>query len=256
MRILCCNILKSDAEDGINNWEHRRDLCGGIIGRREPDIVCFQEMRRNQYLDMQKALRRFDAWGLSKTATCPHPINAIFAHSQRFECLPAGGYWLSETPHVAGSASWGSASIRLANWVRFKNIDSDQEFRIINTHLDHVGETARLQQAQMIVEDAFAYPSDYPQILCGDMNAEPESSVIDLFTAGGWRDTYSALHDRNDADFTYHAFQGHRHQTNQRKIDWIFARGTLKPFHAAIIRECAGDRYPSDHYFVEADVSP
>jgi endonuclease/exonuclease/phosphatase family metal-dependent hydrolase len=213
-------------------------------------------MRRNQYLDMQTALPMFDAWGLSKTATCRHPINAIFAHRRRFECLAVGGYWLSKTPHIAGSSAWGSASIRLANWVRLKEGVTDQEFRIINTHLDHVSETARLQQAQMIMADTAAYPPDYPQILCGDMNAEPGSSAINLLTAGGWWDTYAAVHEQKEAGFTYHGFEGRRYQADQKKIDWIFARGGFQPFHATIIREHAGDRYPSDHYFIEADVSP
>jgi endonuclease/exonuclease/phosphatase family metal-dependent hydrolase len=38
------------------------------------------------------------------------------------------------------------------------------------------------------------------------------------------------------------------------KIDWIFARGATRVVGAAIIRDSRDGRFPSDHYFVSADV--
>ena len=38
------------------------------------------------------------------------------------------------------------------------------------------------------------------------------------------------------------------------KIDWIFSRGAVKPVAATIVRDGRNDHYPSDHYFVSAEV--
>ncbi len=39
------------------------------------------------------------------------------------------------------------------------------------------------------------------------------------------------------------------------KIDWIFARGGLLPLDSTIVTTHEAGRYPSDHYFVSADVT-
>jgi hypothetical protein len=38
------------------------------------------------------------------------------------------------------------------------------------------------------------------------------------------------------------------------KIDFIFCRGNVTPAWSNIIRDHRGEMYPSDHYFVVADV--
>ena len=113
---------------------------------------------------------------------------------------------------------------------------------------------SRQQQAHMIVEDAKAYPDDYPQILTGDMNCDSRNPAIAEFKAGGWVDTYGAVHGTEDPGPAYHAFLGAKTESEVGKMDWIFVRGGIKPVEAAIIRDSAGDRFPSDHYFVSATV--
>ena len=255
MRVLSCNIRKSDVEDGPNNWVCRRGICTSVILSQAPDIVCFQEMRRQQYLDLRAAMPAFDAFGMTKTATCGHPINAIFFRRDAFDVIAAGGYWLSETPHIAGTSSWGSFSIRLVNWLRLSERASEAEFRVINTHLDHLSDRARMKQAEMIVSDAEAYPDTYRQILSGDMNVAKEHPVIKNFEKAGWQDTYTAAHGDEDPGFTYHAFEGPRHRVDGKRIDWLFFRGKVKTTDSAIIKDGEDGRYPSDHYFVRADIN-
>ena len=66
-----------------------------------------------------------------------------------------------------------------------------------------MSQTAREQQARLIVEDATAYPDDYPQLLTGDMNCDGANAAIERFRQGGWQDTHAALHGDENPD-TFH----------------------------------------------------
>ncbi len=255
MRILTCNIRYSGAPDGGNGWAHRKDICVDIIRSHAPDVICFQEMWEEQFHDLRPAFRGFETFGMADEPLGRHPVNSVFFRSDAFTLISAGGYWLSKTPHVPGSKSWDSDCVRLANWLRLLDKASGQEFRVINTHLDHISQLARERQAQLIVDDACAYPQDYAQLLAGDMNCDVENAAIGVFRTGGWQDTYGTIHGSEDPGHTFHDFEGSDHQPENGKIDWILAKGETRVLDSAIIRDARNGRFPSDHYFVSADVS-
>jgi endonuclease/exonuclease/phosphatase family metal-dependent hydrolase len=254
VKILCCNIRYAGAQDGSNSWPYRKDLCVQVLRSHQPDILCFQEMSYEQCAVVRAAFPGHAWHGLVDEPVGRNPTNAIFYRQELFQLISAGGYWLSKTPHIPGSFSWQSACVRLANWVRLIHLESGEEFRVINTHLDHISQMAREQQAQLVNEDAAAYPVDYPQVLAGDMNSDQANPAIGLFNQGGWKDTYEAVHGAGDPGPTFHEFLGAQGPSDLGKIDWIFTRGKLKTTEAEIIRDCPEGRYPSDHYFVMAEV--
>lgn len=256
MRILTANIRYYDGNDGRNHWNYRKELCVRVMLSRQPDIICTQETSVEQFSDLRRLLPDYDAFGIVDTTTGRNPQNAIFYRREVFALISAGGYWLSETPHVTGSSSWGSACIRLLNWLRLEEKASGNEFRVLNTHLDHVSQKAREEQGRLIVEDAFAYPEDYPQILAGDMNANATNPVIHRFKESGWRDTYETVHGSEGDGFTWHNFEGEALSSHRElgRIDWIFVRGGVCVEEAEIVRDMECGRYPSDHYFVYADI--
>ena len=251
---MTCNIRYAGADDGHNGWAYRKDACIEVIRSRAPEIICFQEMWHEQRVDLSAAFDEFSSFGLTSRATDRHPANTIFYRRDLFTSISAGGYWLSETPHVTGSKSWGSADVRLANWVRLEDTRSQKEFRVISTHLDHISQTAREQQARVITEDAGAFPQDYPQVLAGDMNCDGRNKAIMTFTEAGWKDTYKTVHGTDDPGHTFHEFQGPEHTTDIGKMDWIFARGKTQVTGAQVVTDTLNGRYPSDHYFVVADL--
>jgi len=254
MRLMSCNIRYSAARDGDNAWPRRRQLVAEVILSREPDVVCFQEMSREQYLYLRGALTGYAAFAMVDQPTGQSPQDAIFWRSEGLALVSAGGYWLSETPHVPGSKSWDSNNVRLANWVRLVINGSGLEVRVVGTHLDHISQTARENQARLINEDAAAYPEVYPQVLLGDMNAPYENPAIQAFLRGGWQDTYAEVHPGEDPGHTFHGFRGEAFEQQEGRIDWIFARGRLRTVGAEIVRDARDGRFPSDHYFVAADV--
>ena len=253
MRIMSCNVRCEGAQDGPNDWVHRREFCVEVMRSREPDIICCQEVWETQVVDLRKGLEGYEWFGTIDEPQTRRPVNSIFYRPDRLELLSSGSYWLSQTPHVCGSRSWDSACVRLACWVRVVDTDSGRELRVVSTHLDHVSQAARENQAGVLNEDASAYPAEYPQLLAGDMNAEPDNPAIERFLGAGWRDTWEAAHGHPDTGGTFHSFQGTESPTTPR-IDWIFSRGALRATGAEVVRDHAEGRYPSDHYFITADV--
>lgn len=256
MKILACNIRRFGAQDGDNSWPCRKDICAQLVAAQSPDIICFQEMWDKQFSDLSATFPEYLTYGIiADQPDGRHPKNCIFYHPDTYIRISAGGYWLSERPHVAGTKSWDSAGVRLANWVRLEDRATGTEFRVVNTHLDHISQTARENQAKLIVEDSSAYPEDYPQILTGDMNCDSRNKAIDVFKAGSWIDTYGCVHGTEDPGYTFHKFLGPKYDSSIGKIDWIFMRGKVNVIDAEIITDSVNGRFPSDHYFVSATFS-
>ena len=260
---LSCNIRKSLPEDdeGGNGWEARKDLCFEVIRAQGADVICLQECSNAQLTDVQRRLPEFESFGLANPGELFNPTNLILFSKARFDLISAGGFWLSETPHVAGSRSWDCAHPRFANWVQLRERDSGRELRVWNTHFDHIGQLARERQAQIVVEASTVFPDELPQLLTGDLNADATNAAVKRLTDAGWLDTYAAVHGPQDPGFTFHAFLGPDFPTQtpqhkiKGKIDWILYRGPVWALAAAIIRDGRNGRYPSDHYFVSAEVT-
>jgi len=255
MKLLSCNIRYCGAPDGENAWENRKDLCLRILRERAPDVICFQELWARQFDDLSAALPEYGSWAILDHSWGPNPTNGIFYRRGRWRPAGTGGYWLSDTPQVPGSRSWGSDNVRLANWITLEDPSTGFSFRVVNTHLDHISQEARENQARVVVEEA-ALLGDFPQILTGDMNSDAPNRAIAVFKEGGWVDTDEAANGTAYAGHTYHAFLGEAYASAIGKMDWIFLRGPLRARSAEVIRDADGGRFPSDHYFLEAAIEP
>ena len=255
IKILSCNIRTSRAEDGENGWAFRRELCRDVIRGRDGDVIGFQEMTPEQMSYLNAEFPEHDAYWILDRPTDGEPVNAVFYRREAFTLQSAGGYWLSEKPHVPGSRSWKSDCIRLANWVLLAEKRSGRRFRLINTHLDHVSQRARENQSALIIEDAAAYDASFAQILTGDMNAGRGNPAIQAFKKAGWRDALETVFGDRELGRTAHEFLGAEAcEGAEGRIDWIFTRGEARVMSAEIIRDSAGGRHPSDHYFLAAQI--
>ena len=253
--IISANIRCACAKDGDNSWAFRKEVCANILRGHAPDIICFQEMWHEQLEDLLERLPGYGWHGIADEPAGRNPQNAVFYRKERLARVCAGSYWLSETPHVPGSRSWDSVCIRLAAWLRLEDRQTGREFRIVNTHLDHRGQTARENQARLINEDARVYPEEYPQVLAGDMNAECDNPAIQIFADAGWRDTWRTVNGDEDPGRTFHGFQGFEYDGSIGKIDWIFTRGQAAAVSAAVIRDSIDGRFPSDHFYLKTELT-
>jgi endonuclease/exonuclease/phosphatase family metal-dependent hydrolase len=175
--------------------------------------------------------------------------------------LRHGHFWLSTTPDAPGSISWDSALPRMVTWVELRDVQNPTEtFVFMNTHWDHVGDTARLNSATLVRQKVPELASGIPVIVVGDFNADQGSDpyrrmrgLDDFDNVRNFQDTYRNLHDDADTVGTAHGFDG---IAGDRRIDWILHDNDFETLSAAIVRTSFEGSYPSDHFPITATIRP
>ena len=51
--------------------------------------------------------------------------------------ISSGDFWLSDTPDVAGSITWGHPHPRMVTWALFEQRSDGRRFYLFNTHLPY-----------------------------------------------------------------------------------------------------------------------
>ena len=267
LTVLSCNIRVALPEDEAtgNGWHTRRELCLEVIRAQKPDVICLQEVLREQMEDLERGLTEFASFGFEGPEMDPRKVgyqgiakNPIFYVRARYDFVSAGGFWLSETPHLPGSLSWESARARHVNWVRLRDRASGRQFRVLSTHLDHKSQHAREEQMKLILAEAALYPAEFPQVLAGDLNAGAANPVLKLVLDAGWTNTRTAAPGPRDEGNTTHDFLGPKFvpkteaARKRGPIDFILTHGPISTREWKIVRDSRNGRYPSDHYFLSA----
>lgn len=263
VRVVTANIrqmVDADIKTG-NGWEQRRELCCDVLLVQDADIFCFQESRSAQLSYFKRSMPGFACFGIDNQRIDGAPLeppNAIMYSTCRFEKVDSGGFWLSATPDTPFTHFKGSYN-RLANWLRLKDRKNGCEIIVWNTHLHHRGDAIRDKQIAVFLGRAGKVSSAIPQILTADFNTSAERAVIKSIKSAGWTDSYEFIYGSDDPGATAHRFQGVRfvetpEGQKRHKIDFVFCNKQFRPVDAEVIRDSRGGRYPSDHYFVSAEL--
>ncbi len=256
LRVMSFNVRCAPANDGINNWANRRELCLKTIRDWKPDLLGTQEAVETQYEALVAGLPEMQIVGVARDdGKRKGEWSALLFRPDRFELIDSGTFWLSETPDVPGSRSWDSSLPRICTWALLRDKQAGRELLCANTHLDHVGKIARQESARLIARKLPELARGAPVILMGDFNAyEDESSYAALTSPlGGFIDTYRQLNPtRGEDELTYHAYTGKK---NGSRIDYILHTNQLRTVEAQIMHTPATNGvYPSDHYPITAIV--
>lgn len=246
MRVMTFNIRFENDRDGENAWGFRRDLVARLILKHSPDIVGTQEGLWDQLQFLHDELKGYSLHAPERVMddTCQYP--SLFIKNDRFDILGGEEFWLSKTPGVHRSKDWDSAFPRMMSAARLRCRQTGKDLWAIVTHLDHMGEEARYQQALILAH--WIAPKEGAKILMGDFNDSPGSSVYQTLVAGqtGLLDTWRELGCKDDETaYTHHGFDG---VPRKNRLDWILVSPDLRVIHAEIIRDHESGRYPSDHF--------
>jgi len=240
--------------DGLPDpWPDRRAAAATVINDERPTVIGTQEGLYPQLRDLASDIPSSYDWiGIGREGGSRGEIAAIFYDTRRLEPREFDHFWLSDTPSVVGSATWGNQVVRMATWVRFHDRRTDREFLVLNTHLDHAVEGARRKGAQLISR-RLAATSDIPIIVTGDFNtpAEASESYRTLTTDTGLCDTWLAAEKRlTPAYATFHGYQSPT--VDGDRIDWILVSPHVRVTAAAINTRTLDGRWASDHWPVQA----
>jgi endonuclease/exonuclease/phosphatase family metal-dependent hydrolase len=245
------NLRFANPADGPNEWQFRKELVVDVILNHRPDLLGTQEGTVPQLQFLTERLPGYRPLTAHRRVdpTCQYPT--IFYRAGRFQVQESNEFWLSQTPTIHRSLSWGSAFPRMATYGLFREEGRTNTFYFINTHLDHISDAARREGARMIRN--FFFPLNLPIILVGDFNEPPDGPVYrELINADSpLRDTWRAVHPQVIEASTQHGFNGER---LGHRIDWILATPSFQVRRAAIVRDSQDGRYPSDHFPYEAEV--
>lgn len=235
-------------------WPVRRPLVGESIRHFDPDILGTQEGLISQLMDLRRDLPEYCFVGQGREGGSQGEFVAIFYRADRFAPLEEGHFWLSDTPDLAGTSTWGNRYKRMATWVRFSDRLWEREIIVLNTHWDHEVPAAREKSAGLIRERVGHWPAEVPVVVMGDFNAiAGQDRAHDLMVQDGFfQDTWTTAVKRSGDPLldTFHDFQPHRRAG--RRIDWILTRGPLHPHGVEIVSWQGGGLYPSDHFPVVA----
>jgi endonuclease/exonuclease/phosphatase family metal-dependent hydrolase len=251
MRLMTFNLRFDTPVDGFNAWEFRKDLLVEVILNHLPDLLGTQEGTVPQLRFLEEHLPGYIPLTAHRRVdpTCQYPT--IFYRRDRFHVHESNEFWLSETPSVHRSRSWGSAFPRLATYGLFRETGRATSFYFINTHLDNISEAARREGARMIRN--FFFPLNLPIILVGDFNEPPAAPVYRELIQGDspLRDTWREVHPPDEEATTQHGFDG---ELRGSRIDWILVTPPFKVRRVAIVTDSQDGHYPSDHFPYEAEV--
>lgn len=181
LNIMTFNIRLDAESDSLNNWKYRKDVAAQVIKNYNVDIVGAQEVCPNQMQDLKDRLPDYIAVGVGRDdgTNGPHSgeSSPLFYKKDRFKEHGSGTFWLSETPQIP-SKGWDAAYPRVATWAVLEDMTSGKKIFVVNTHLDHIGQEARIKGVTLMLEKAMEVAEGYPVILTGDFNSEPTSDVI------------------------------------------------------------------------------
>lgn len=251
LNIMTFNIRYDNPEDGMNNWQYRKEYVANSILFHDVDILGTQEVLHNQMVDLKKLLPDYQSVGVGREdGKEKGEYSALFYKKNRFSVVESGYFWLSATPEIAGSKGWDGACERIASWAKLKDLKSGKEVLTMNTHFDHVGVVARRESVTLILNKLSELANGIPVILMGDFNAEPDSVVIKTIlntsNENHLIDSRSISPLVYGPSWSFHDF-GKIPFEKRPLIDYIFISKDIEISKYGVLAETDNDIFLSDH---------
>ncbi len=224
------------------SWYYRADLIVNNIEKYQPSIIGFQEATKSQYEYMTDCLVGFDSVIEFRDNTpiaegCP-----VFYRSDMYTLVDKGSFWLSQTPEVM-SKDWDSACYRICSYVILEEKETNKQFVVFNTHLDHVSDEARIKGIGVVLDKIKQFGS-LPSIIMGDFNADESSVTYENVT----KDFLDAKYQTENtmSGCTYQAFG---EQLDNENIDYFMISKTgITVNEYKVVTDTYDGVYPSDHF--------
>lgn len=240
--------LRYPADDPGHQWEQRRPAMAALLNLERPTVIGIQEGYVRQLRDVVVDLPDGYDWiGEGRDGGDRGECTAVVYDRTRLEPLGHSHLWLSDTPDVPGSATWGNVVPRMATWVRFRDAATAGEFVVLNTHLDHRSAPARQRGAQLLAATVGAFGT-MPAVVTGDFNARAGSNATyeTMVSRAGLSDAWLAAQQRLTPE--YATYGGYRTPVlDGPRIDWILTSAGIETEAIAINPSTVDGRFPSDH---------
>lgn len=256
LKVMSFNILAGqDSDTGDHSWPSRKIACLAMLRQEMPEVAGIQEARRDQITCLAANMPEYayTAQAVRDAAASMH--NMILYRKDRFSLLDSGVFWLSDTPGVM-SKGWDGDQNRCAVWVKLGENGSGKELFFFCTHLDHIGEQARLKGARLIVSQIKEIAGTAASVfVVGDMNASYAAADSRRAQLQPFYDWMYAARDsafETTSKMSYNAL-GERATQPTWNIDHIFYRNVAARKYRVLDGGGYGVTYISDHWPITLD---
>jgi endonuclease/exonuclease/phosphatase family metal-dependent hydrolase len=255
IKVMTYNLRVDFGGDGENNWEFRRDFLASQISYNDPDFMGIQEGKLHQlkYIDSVLVHHAYIGRGRDNSEN-QGEYSAIFYNTGKFNVISQATFWLSETPDKV-SKGWDAAYERICTYGLFEDKKTKKRFYVFNTHLDNIGETARQNEARLLLQKINAVNTKkLPVILTGDFNSEMGSSAYSTISQQ-MNDTRLISETKPfGPSGTFNGFKFN--EPVKLLIDYIFtSKENINVSRFAVLSDSKDGKYPSDHLPVLAELT-
>ncbi len=248
VKLMSYNIRYDITTSNASPWTERQTAIAGQIKRFDAEIIGMQEVLDHQREQLLTDLPGFVSIGVGRDdGKKAGEYSPIFFKEERFRLLTSGTFWLSPTPDMP-SKGWDAALNRICTYAQFVDLQSKDTFWVFNTHFDHVGETARMKSAELILQKIKEVTKGTNQavIFCGDLNLNDDHSTI-TFVQSQLKDALLvSKHLQSKMNRTFNNFD--LTTPASKRIDYIFINTYMSVQTFETIVEPFGVSYPSDHF--------
>lgn len=256
LKLISSNIRYENIHDGIHSWENRCPLLQKIITDFHPDVLATQEGQEKQIKCLSqllplKLVESHREWIAERMYPC------LYVNEEQIKVKKSGDIWLSETPQTPGSFSFRSTFPRLCTWMQVTHLVNNQDYFVVNTHLDHVLEETRLEQIKVLIREVGNLNKDHlPLILMGDFNDSPMSRVRKIIlNSMNLKDPW--IEEGFPEETSHHGFKVIQDQKGAGdRIDWILVPQAFAVEQIYLEKKSFNGIFPSDHYPLLATVIP
>ena len=234
----------------IQSWDVNERRIKGIldlIRRRNPDVICFQEVTifwysllKIELSDVYTFTGRDRFYGDKVQIKKDFERNCVLFKKNKFKAIKCRTYWVG--PDMYNPSRFEGAFFnRIFTTAVIKDIKSNKKVQVISTHFDDRLVDVRAKQG--VVLASYLKGQKGAVILAGDFNSEPKE------------DAYKAIRkvfidvgeEFNKTEPTWHTYD----KWPRERIDFVFRNNDVKPLKFEIVKDEFEGLPPSDHYPLE-----
>ncbi|GHE71102.1 endonuclease/exonuclease/phosphatase family protein [Roseivirga thermotolerans] len=244
--VISYNIRFNNAFDNENWWGHRKEAAIALLNAHSPVVFGVQEAVLGQMKYIDDHMPDYSYVGVGRDDGKEQgEFSAVFYDNRQVELLTSGTFWLSPSPEIV-SKGWDAALPRVCTYAEFEHKASGKKFWFFNTHFDHVGEEARANSAQLIVDKIKQIAGDKaPIVLSGDFNTTPDKAPYGRITA--FMDDASAL-SPSGIKGPIGTFNGFKLDAElKNRIDYVFTKNLNVLNYAHLDTKRDNGLWVSDH---------
>jgi endonuclease/exonuclease/phosphatase family metal-dependent hydrolase len=173
--------LAASSDKGTRAWDARKETVARYLKESKAEIFGLQEALHHQLVFIDQAMPDFQFVGVGRDdGKKKGEYSPLFYNSKKWTPDPKeqGTFWLSETPAVPGSMSWGNQIPRVCSWARLVSTGGKGLY-LFNCHWDHKSQPSREKAAELILARITKRKhAEEPVILMGDLNAMTNNPAI------------------------------------------------------------------------------